>query len=421
MMTNSPNTCLGCTFLRLFFLLFLLLPIPCSLLAQSDKVFQLEVGAELYTELGSRRAAAGGLFIEGKYQNKQIDFGLKIGRPFVVYGTDESTFYYDVESFTVPQAYFSELPVYFEGSFNYKPNFKHAKPFFGIGYRYTIRKDREFEVIDAFKRTSFKQESPSYFVPVINLGYYYKDLKFQLNFVLSDKKRFKQDQFRIIAYAGYLNVGASYVFGLGERVSEPSYEMSFSQKTRAFRLLAFRLEAGFGHQVAFSNQGVGSTLLVFAEAKVRIAEHYRLGISARFHEGLGIDRNSQEIEIYAANKLLVRESNTASSMSSFILFGERVLKRTISKEVLVVGAGLGFYKIQQSVRLSYVDNGVRVEFPPQVKAARLPGLHLRVGQRFGAFTHSAFMDIMPGQMPVSFGIQLGLGLNIFGRKLEPPQ
>lgn len=425
-MTNSPNTCLGCTFLRLFFLLFLLLPIPCSLLAQSDKAFQLEVGAELYTDLSQETAAAGGLFIEGKYQNKQVDFGLKIGRPLVVYGTDKSnSLYYNYDANPagqlVYQAYFSGLPVYFEGSFNYKPNFKHAKPFFGIGGRYTIRKDRQIELIDASGRTSFKEESPSYFVPVINLGYYYKDLKFQLNLVFGDKVRAKKHNFRVIDYASYINVGASYVFGLGERISEPSYEMSLSQKTRAFRLLAFRLEVGLGHRVAFSNQGVGSTLLGFAEAKVRIGEQYRLGISARSHGALGIDRNSQEIEGYAANKVLVRESNTAGSMSSFILFGERVLKRTISKEVLVVGAGVGFYKIPGSARGFYVGNGVTVEFPPQVKAARLPGLHLRVGQRFGAFTHSAFMDIMPGQMPVSFGIQLGLGLNIFGRKLEPPQ
>ncbi len=131
---------------------------------------------------------------------------------------------------------------------------------------------------------------------------------------------------------------------------------------------------------------------------------------------LGLDRKSQEIIVHSVNKIYVRDLNSSSMISSFVLFGERVLKSTVSKDVLVVGAGLGLYLIKGSYRDSYKDNGVTIELPPQLKEASLPGLHLRVGQRFGAFSHSAFVNLIPGQVPVTFGVQLGLGLNIFGKQ-----
>jgi len=98
------------------------------------------------------------------------------------------------------------------------------------------------------------------------------------------------------------------------------------------------------------------------------------------------------------------------------LFGEYVLKSTVSKDALVIGAGLGLYSIDGSGNNSYKDNGVTVELPTLLKSATLPGLYLRVGQPFGAFSHSAFMNLIPGQVPVTFGIPLGFGLNVFGKK-----
>ena len=400
---------------RIFFVFFFAV---CSigLFAQSDKAFQVEVGVEHFIDFEGYKAAAGGFFMEGKYQCRQVDFGIKIGSPLWVYGTDKNFGSFNDESVILNRAFFSESPAYFEGSFHYKPNFKHAKPFFGIGCRYILREGHQTESITASRRVYNKRELPSYFTPVINVGYYYKNLKFQFNYVLGQLVDSKVSHFNDVYFDKTFNAGFSYIFGIGSRTSRPSYEMSFSRKERVFRPLAFRIEFGFGHQAAISKYGIGSSWSGHLEAKAKVKQNYRVGLHASSSTSLGLDRKSQEIIIHSVNKIYVRDLNSSSMISSFVLFGERVLKSTVSKDVLVVGAGLGLYLIKGSYRDSYKDNGVTIELPPQLKQASLPGLHLRVGQRFGAFSHSAFVNLIPGQVPVTFGVQLGLGLNIFGKQ-----
>jgi len=407
---------------RIFFVFFLAVCSP-GLFAQSDKAFQVEVGAEQYFEFIDTKAAAGGLFVEGKYQKGQFDFGIKAGRPLFLYGTDKPSLVaefdnrnYSIIDVDMGKPYFKELLGYFEASVNYKPNFRHAKPFFGIGCRYLIREDHQIERIVVSSTQHFSRESPSYFVPVLNMGYYYKNLKFQLNFVFGEKVRPKINSSSVVYYSGYIQAGASYIFGVGPRTSRPSYEMSFSQKERVFRPLAFRIETGIGHQMAFSKYGISSSMRLFVEAKAKVKEQLRIGVQLNIGGSLGIDRNSQEVYFNSEGEAHVRSLNSGSQVSSFIIFGEQVLKSTVTKDILVVGAGLGLYTIEKTGKNSYKDNGVTIELPPQLKQANLPGLHLRVGQRFGAFSHSAFVNLIPGQVPVTFGVQLGLGLNIFGKK-----
>ncbi|NUN99799.1 MAG: hypothetical protein HUU01_04195 [Saprospiraceae bacterium] len=400
---------------RIFFVFFFAV-FSTGLFAQSDKAFQVEMGVEQYLDFSGLKAAASGFFIEGRYQHRQVDFGIKIGSPLWTYGTDDNLRYYTDESVMLNRPFFGELPAYFEGSFHYKPNFRHAKPFFGIGGRYILREDHQEEFITASQHIYHKEESPSYFVPVINVGYYYKNLKFQLNYIFGKNVRSKVNNYQVVHYANNLNAGISYIFGVGSRTSKPSYEMSFSQKERVFRPLAFRLEVTLGHQVAFGKYGIGSSISSSVEAKARVKNNFRVGFQIAGSFALGLDRKSEEIYIHSGNKIFLRDLNAGSQLVSYVLFGEQVLKSTVSKDILVVGAGLGLYRIEESYQNSYKDNGVTIELPPQLKQASLPGLHLRVGQRFGAFSHSAFVNLIPGQVPVTLGVQLGLGLNIFGKQ-----
>lgn len=125
------------------------------------------MGVEHYIETSGSIAAAGGLFVEGKYQKRQFDFGIKVGRPLWLYGADDPSLVaefdninYSIIGVNVGKPYFKELLGYFETSVNYKPNFKHAKPFLGIGCRYTLRLDHEYELIDASGNTVNYRDSP---------------------------------------------------------------------------------------------------------------------------------------------------------------------------------------------------------------------------------------------------------------------
>ncbi|MFM9950586.1 MAG: hypothetical protein ACKV1O_21795 [Saprospiraceae bacterium] len=414
---------------RIFFVFFLAACSP-GLFAQSDKAFQVEVGVEQYIETSGSIAAAGGLFVEGKYQKGQFDFGIKAGRPLLVYGADRPTLIpqgnnsFSIRGLIEDRPYFEELSAYFEASVNYKPNFKHAKPFFGIGCRYTLRLDHKFERIEASGNTVTYRDSPPHFTPVVSVGYYHDNIKYQFSGIFSQRIKEERPGNLGIYYPGYFTFGASYIFGVGTRNTPPSYEISLSRKDRTFRPLALRLEAGMAHQIAFGKHGVGSSLNLFLEIKAGIRKNLRIGFRAEAldvklnHQAMGIDHKSQEIYFYGLNQAYSRNVNSSGRIGSYVLFGEYVLKSTVSKDILLVGAGLGLFKIQGPHSNSYKDNGVTIELPPQLKQANLLGLHLRVGQRFGAFSHSAFVNLIPGQVPVTFGVQLGLGLNIFGKQFK---
>ncbi len=205
------------------------------------------MGVEQYLDFSGSKAAASGFFIEGRYQRRQVDFGIKIGSPLWVYGTDKNFGSFNDESVILIRAFFSESPAYFEGSFHYKPNFKHAKPFFGIGCRYILREGHQTESITASRRVYNKRELPSYFTPVINVGYYYKNLKFQFNYVLGQLVDSKVSHFNDVYFDKTFNAGFSYIFGLDRVLLDLLMKCPFLEKN-AFSdhcwLFGLRLHSG---------------------------------------------------------------------------------------------------------------------------------------------------------------------------------
>jgi len=263
--------------------------------------------------------------------------------------------------------------------------------------------------------------SPGYLTPVLRVGYYHHRTKLQISYCFTQRAGGLSSNDSGLAYPGFFTVGASYIFGVGTQKAQPLYEISFTAKERVFRRLLLRFEGGIAHQVTVSKLGVGSSLRLALEFKTGISDKLRLGIRAEepfsFSESrLGIDSKSFGYYYNSAGVVYTRRINTRELISSYSLFAEYVLKSDLTKDVLSVAAGVGLYKIRGTRSNSYKDNGVTIELPPLVESANLPGLYLRVGQRFGAFSHSAFVNIMPGQVPVTFGIQAGLGLNVFGKK-----
>ncbi len=433
MTTNTLNTCLTIGHPSRLFFVFFFAVCSLSLFAQSDKAFQIEAGMEHFIAPKSRSyAAAGGLFLAGKYQMGQFETGLKAGLALWQYGSDRPGFpvrysgggffgQYEPIRVVLTEAYFEDMDYYAEAFFNYKPRFRHIKPFFGLGMRLIKRGNRRTEIISPTQHTvQDGATSPTYFTPVFSAGYYHGDIKYQISYCFQQQAGTQGDiSPSRVRYQGFYTVGASYVFGIGKQEEEPSSEeLPFS----FFRPLLVRLEGGLSHQISLSEFGVGSALRSSLELTVRITKKLRVGIRTdRPFKGtvqpkLGIDSKSLEYYFNSDGVVYSRSVNTGERISSHLLIAEYIVKSTHNKDVLILGGGLGVYTIEGTGLNSYKDNGITIELPPLLKDATVPGIYLRVGQRFGAFSHSAFVNVMPGQVPVTFGIQAGLGLNIFGKK-----
>ncbi len=406
-----------------FFSLSLLFIAPYCLFAQSNKAWQVAAGMEHYVKFRHVKSlrgsnSAGGLFVEGKYQKKWIDFGLKIGAPLWIYGKNAIQSDYLSRNGYITQTYLDGLKGYAELSFNYKPNFRYGKPFMGIGCRYGLIGEYFAERWTSSTTTIIARiANPDHISPVIYAGYYHKNLKFHLNYVFQQIYKYGTGRSSVSGrHHAYLNFGASWLVGVGSRKSAPPYEITFSERERKLRPLAFRLEAGVQYNVTLGKTGIGASGTKFWETKVGFHDQLRIGFRMERPEvGFGPDSKSQELYGASNHGIYSRSVNAGKHMSAYILFGEWVLKRNVSKDLLTVGAGVGLYAIRGSGGDSYRDNGVRIILPAQINPATHPGLHLRVGQRFGAFTHGVFVHVMPGQIPVTMGMTAGLGLNIFGK------
>ncbi|NUO01772.1 MAG: hypothetical protein HUU01_14295 [Saprospiraceae bacterium] len=422
----SPHLTIG--YPRRIFFVFFFTVCSLNLFAQSDKAFQIEVGIEHYIEpegIEGRPApaAAGGFFVEGKYQKGQFEAGVKAGTALWQYGSDHhgvgSGFGNQPVTVIIYRDYFENLDYYAEAFANYRPTFRSVKPFFGFGMRYFKSGNGRIVNISATENTvTDLKNAANYFTPVLKVGYYHKKIKFHLDYCFGQRSAESDINPSGRYYPGFFTAGVSYAFGIGKRKEAPLEELPLS----FFRPLLVRLEGGLNHRVAISDLGIGSSLHASLELTVRISKKLRVGFRTegplRDHGAsqLGEDDKSLEYYFTTPRGAYTRSINTSNRITSNLLIIEYIPKTTHRKDLLIVGAGLGVYKIERTNLNSYVDNGVRIELPALLKDATVPGLYLRVGQRFGAFSHSAFVNVMPGQVPVTFGIQAGLGLNVFGKK-----
>jgi len=416
----SPHLAIGHLH-RIFFVLCFAV-FSLNLFAQSDKAFQIEVGVEHYIEpegIEERDApaAAGGFFVEGKYQKGQFETGIKAGTALWQYGSD----HHGVGSgfIIIYTDYFENLDYYAEAFANYRPTFRSVKPFFGFGMRYFKSVNGRIVKISATENTvTDLKNAATYFTPVLKVGYYHQNTKFHVDYCFGQRSAESGINPSGRYYPGFFTAGVSYAFGIGKRKEAPLEELPLS----FFRPLLTRLEGGLNHRVAISNLGIGSSLHASLELTVRISKKLRVGFRTegplrdRGASQLGYDDKSLEYYFTTPGSAYTRSINASNRITSYLLITEYIPKTTHRNDLLILGAGLWVYKIEGTNLNSYVDNGVRIELPPLLKDATVPGLYLRVGQRFGAFSHSAFVNLMPGQVPVTFGIQAGLGLNIFGKK-----
>ena len=392
--------------IRIFILLTFFIP---KLHSQFINNFQLELGTGIVSET-SRFNKAIGFNLNGSlhYKIGSGDLAIRYMNSVTSFGMDDviiykrlfqhSTPHYKTTHVNVRESRYSRLNS-IQLWLNINPTYKRFKPILGIGIsKNRIGEIKQLRYDDELNVTSINIPSQNYYTIVYKFGYRINDFRYYLQLHSKDE----------VTRRRIYEMSLSYNFRLDRNFS--------SIDKRQLSRIIFRGEVGHSISIPLGKYN-GVSQRYFIDLKLSIHKTGSLGLKYESKGGgIGIDKNTFEIvKNEEIDDLVVRTTNVLKEVSSIKLYYDQI--SNVSKNIdFYYGGGIGLYGIEKTGEYRRVINSTEIYYPPVIEKGTNFGLMLKTGVRTGIFSNSIEMNIPMGSIPVYFGINTGIGINIRKRK-----